>query len=466
MHLMRNSDRGAGGGSCGIRAGRIIGPMRVLLVSANREQLPSPVVPLGILYVASAVRDAHEVKLVDLCFADDPSRAVQDAVARFRPDVVGLGLRNLHDNTYGSSEPLLTYYEGVSAAIRGAAPDARLVIGGAAITLRPTSMLERLGASHAIVGEGERSFRMLLDKLARNEHVDQVLRAADETRLVATSQLVKREQLDDIALPARDLVDPRYFEVDGTDNFQTKRGCAFQCTYCDYPDLEGRKVRLRSPDAIADEMVSRSKSPDVTHGFIVDSVFNVPRSHALAICEALALRGSTLPWVCYVSPASLDEALVAAMARAGCIGAEIGTDAGSERVLGRLKKPFSLDQVRRLRAAFRRHEIADCHTFVLGAADETLDEAKATLAFVEELDPDVAVFVVFMEDREDHTIRRADRREELLELLAIEAPRRSGWVVPELGIRFGPKVTRLVRRERIRGPSWVHLAQRRRLARA
>ena len=85
--------------------------MRVLLVSANREQLPSPVVPLGLLYVAAAVRDAHEVELVDLCFADDPIHTIQERVAGFRPDVVGLGLRNLHDNTYGSSEPLLGYYE-------------------------------------------------------------------------------------------------------------------------------------------------------------------------------------------------------------------------------------------------------------------------------------------------------------------------------------------------------------------
>jgi hypothetical protein len=93
---------------------------------------------------------------------------------------------------------------------------------------------------------------------------------------------------------------------------------------------------------------------------------------------------------------------------------------------------------------------------------ETAEEARATLAFIEELDPDVAVFVVFMEDREDHAIRRASHREALLDLLATEAPRHAGWVVPELGIRFGPKVTRLVRRERIRGPSWVHLAQARR----
>ena len=97
------------------------------------------------------------------------------------------------------------------------------------------------------------------------------------------------------APPARDLVDPRYYEFDGTDNLQTKRGCAFACAYCDYPDLEGRKVRVRDPDAIADEMLARSKVPGVTHMFFVDSVFNVPRSHALAVCDAIVDAATRCP---------------------------------------------------------------------------------------------------------------------------------------------------------------------------
>lgn len=452
--------------------------VRVLLVSANREMLPSPVVPLGVLYVAAAVRDggAHDVSVVDLCFVDDPIVTVRDAVKSYRPDVVGLGLRNLHDNTYGSSEPLLSYYDHVATAIRETMPQGcRLVLGGAAITLQPSTMIERLRADHAIVGEGERAFRELVDALARGDEPPRILSSAAVHRsVIASSTLISKNKpaspyattpaalLDEVTPPARDLVDVRYFEVEGTDNIQTKRGCAFQCSYCDYPDLEGRKVRVRSPDSIADEMLARSRAPGVTHAFIVDSVFNVPRSHALAVCDALIARGSPLPWVCYVSPASLDEEVVARMAQAGCIGAEIGTDSGSPRVLERLNKPFTLDHVRRVRDAFRKHNISDCHTFVLGAEEETVDEARATLAFIEELDPDVAVFVVFMEDREDHDVRRATHREALLELLATEAPRRPGWVVPELSIRFGPKVTRLVRRERMRGPAWVHLARARR----
>jgi hypothetical protein len=44
--------------------------MRVLLVNPNREHLPDPVFPLGLAYVAGALRQAgRDVSVADLSFA-------------------------------------------------------------------------------------------------------------------------------------------------------------------------------------------------------------------------------------------------------------------------------------------------------------------------------------------------------------------------------------------------------------
>ena len=57
--------------------------MKILLVSANRERLPDPVAPLGLAYVAAALRDAgHQVEIVDLCFSDDPETFLSRAIER------------------------------------------------------------------------------------------------------------------------------------------------------------------------------------------------------------------------------------------------------------------------------------------------------------------------------------------------------------------------------------------------
>ena len=440
--------------------------MRVLLVSANREKLPSPVVPIGPLAVAAALRDDHEVHLLDLCFEEDARAAVEKAVGAFDPQVIGVGLRNLHTNAYDGMERLVAEYGELVAIIR-AASDAPVVLGGPAYSLQPETLLARLGGDYGVVGEGERIFRGLVDDLSSGRTPPKIQRAgAAPPPLVRTRRLYGGaswpvSDLDDLPLPARDLVDPRYYEFDGTDNLQTKRGCAFACAYCDYPDLEGSKVRVRDPAAVADEMMARASVPGVTHMFFVDSVFNVPRSHAIAVCAEIERRGNPLPWVCYASPVSLDEEVVSAMARAGCQGVEIGSDSGTQRMLEQLKKPFSIEHIVSSRALFRAHGVRDCHTFVLGALDESPDEVKETLGFVERLDPDVAVFIVFMEDRETMTVGRARHREAILQLLAEEAPKRSGWVVPELGIRFGAKINDIVRRRGLKGPSWLHLARMR-----
>ena len=440
--------------------------MRVLLVSANRERQPSPVVPLGLLWVAATARQEHDVRLVDLCFADEPLAALEAAIDDFQPEVVGLGLRNLHGNAYDGSEPLLAWYETLAATIRGRTT-APLVLGGAGFSLQPRRIVERLGADHGIIGEGERLFVELLGRLQRGERPPRLLTAA---ALDCPSD--GDGALDGLPAPARELADPAYFtdgQGDGTVNLQSKRGCSFGCSYCDYPDLEGRLIRLRDPEQVADEALACARPPGgrppPRHLFFVDSVFNNPRGHALAISRALARRGAALPWLCYATPAALDEELCAAMAAARCVGVEVGTDTGTDETLRRLNKPFRRADVLAAHRHLAAAGIRDCHTFVVGAGDETIEEARATLAFVDELDPDVAVFIVFWEDRESRGPGAAHRRQALLDLLAEEAPKRPGWVVPELQLRFGPRLDRLLAQRQVRGPSWLHLARlRRRLA--
>jgi radical SAM superfamily enzyme YgiQ (UPF0313 family) len=425
--------------------------MRVLVVSANREVMPQAVVPLGAISVAAAAREAHEVALLDLCFEADPLEAARRAVREARPDVVGVGLRNLRLGTYAESDELIAYYRALVGAIRGETR-APVVLGGAGFSLRPQTLLDELGADHGVIGEGERAFRGLCDEIAAGR---------TPPRLVTPSTYGLRDTLDDLPRPARDLVDPRYYDRDGTDNVQTKRGCCFECAYCDYPDIEGRRFRLRDPVKVAAEAAERARAPGVSHLFFVDSVFNVPHAHALAVCRALVATGVPMRWVAYVSPVGFDDTLARAMAEAGCVGVEIGADSGDDEGLRRLNKPFAIADVRRAHALSAAHGIRDCHTFVLGVGDETEADVRRTLAFVDDLDPDVAVFVVFVEDREDRAIERARHREAILARLAEEAPKRPGWVVPELSIRFGEKVARLAARRRFRGPAWLALAARR-----
>ena len=64
--------------------------MRIAFVSANREHLPDPVLPLGILYMLSVVGKEHEKTLIDLCFEEQPLAALATRLDEFMPDLVAV----------------------------------------------------------------------------------------------------------------------------------------------------------------------------------------------------------------------------------------------------------------------------------------------------------------------------------------------------------------------------------------
>ncbi len=431
--------------------------MRCLVVATNLERLPDPVVPLGALWVATAAaRRGHQIAVLDLCWEVDPVSALGAALIRERPQAVGFSIRNLNSNTYDGAgrDRIVAGLRRLADQVRTHAPGAALILGGSGYSLQPTRLLQDLAADWGVVGEGEIVLPELLDALDAGT-------TGGWPRILAPPFLPELD-LASLDLPDRRWTDPRHAESHGVANVQTKRGCAFRCEYCTYPDLEGRHFRCRDPQRVLLDFQDAASQPGVEHVFVVDSVFNQPVHQARAVCQALAAADNRTPWTCYANPAGLEAELVAQMAAAGCIGAEIGADSGVDEVLTALHKPFHRDQITRVRGMLRDHGIHDAHSFILGTRCERREQWMQTLDFAEELDPDVAIFMVWNEDRELREGPREEEQARILEELVRRARNHVGWVVPYLDLRFQPSLMDLVRRAGFRGPSWLSLAKARR----
>lgn len=72
--------------------------MNVLLISANMETMNMPPLPLGLACVAAATgRAGHDVALINLMFEEDANQAIRNSLEGFRPDVIGVSVRNIDD---------------------------------------------------------------------------------------------------------------------------------------------------------------------------------------------------------------------------------------------------------------------------------------------------------------------------------------------------------------------------------
>ncbi|HYL80124.1 MAG TPA: cobalamin-dependent protein, partial [Candidatus Acidoferrum sp.] len=126
--------------------------MRIILVSVNRESVPSPVAPLGISYVAGAARSAgHEVEILDLCFSRDIQEDIDRAVRRFAPELIGISIRNVDNLTFPSSVSYLHEIQAAVTALRRVSR-APIVAGGPGFSIFPEQFLSLLDLEFGIVG--------------------------------------------------------------------------------------------------------------------------------------------------------------------------------------------------------------------------------------------------------------------------------------------------------------------------
>jgi len=268
--------------------------VRLLLVSANQERSPDPVAPLGLCYVATAAAEAgHEVRVLDLCFSDNVDADIRAAVAGHRPEAIGISLRNVDNCAYPDTVSYLTHYRRVVDDCR-AVSAVPLILGGSAFTTMPGHYLPALAVPYGVVGEGEIAFVRLLERLgarADPRDVGGVATWDAGSGRVTVAPPVWLSSLDALGADRRWIDNRLYLERGGMGNLQTKRGCHYKCTFCAYPVIEGRGMRMRDPARIAAEVESLLDDHGVDQLFIVDSIFNAPRGYAERVCAALRPLG-------------------------------------------------------------------------------------------------------------------------------------------------------------------------------
>jgi len=419
--------------------------MNILLISLNRETEPFTAAPLGMAKVAYSLSGAgHDVRCLDLLFSDDPVSALTDAVEEHEPGVVGISLRNIESST----EFLLPAYKNYVEHIRSIT-DAPMVIGGPGFSVMPGQVMRFLDLGLGIAGEGEISFPMLVDTIEKGgdpRGVHNVWTYEDGRLTMPSGRRICTPE--EFAPPDWSCLPVTRYDMVGV---QSKRGCSFNCVYCTYPSIEGRRMRLADPDAVAGELKSVVREYGVDAFYFVDNVFNNPKAHAEAICGSLIENKVDAEWGALVTPVGFDIGLARLMKSAGCVSVEIGADSLSERSLAALGKPFGPGDVTNAVAACKEAGLMHMLFLILGGPGEDEDTLKETFGLLDGMKPDKVFAVSGVRIYPDTPIVERARAEGAV------APE-SDLLMPEFYITplLGDRLYELADEFFARHPDWIH----------
>jgi radical SAM superfamily enzyme YgiQ (UPF0313 family) len=362
--------------------------MRVALVNSNR--MKPPIAPIGLEYAAEALHAAgHRVSILDLCWADEWEPATADFFDAASYDLVGITLRNTDDCAFAGGQSFLGEFARIVGTVRQRT-EAPIVLGGVGFSVMPEQVLARCDADFGIWADGEFPLADLAGRMESGRDwrdvPNLVWRADSGWRRNPSS----RRPLSDLPPMTRRWFDnPRYFREGGQAGFETKRGCPGHCIYCADPIAKGNAIKVRLPTVVADEL-ERLLAQGIDHLHTCDSEFNVPQSHAASVCDEMIRRGlgDRLRWYAYCSPGPFPPGFASLLRRAGCVGINFGVDSGDDRMLGRLGRGFTADDIHSTAQACRQAGIAVMLDLLFGSPGETRESIVHTIELMRQAEPD------------------------------------------------------------------------------
>jgi radical SAM superfamily enzyme YgiQ (UPF0313 family) len=363
--------------------------MKILLTQAGEVEGIAPVFPLGLAYLAGSLsKNGYEVKSFDLPLEVEYEEGLRQTIVGFCPDIVGVSLRNLDNQRYSAPVSFLTEAKQVVRICRQWSK-AKVIVGGSGFSIAPQPLLDHLGADLGIVGEGESAVSALVKAIHGESdygNIPGVVMGYQGKRKMVKPYL--RNDLDSLELPNREIFEPKkYLQREIVLNVRAKRGCPFKCIYCTTPQIEGNKIRVRTPQKVVDELEMLKRDYGADEFYFTDNIFNYPARHAESICEEIISRRLDIRWYCIANPCSLSKDLLQVMKKAGCYGLSIGNESGSPQMLKNLRKNFTVEQVSQACLCCRDLGINYTCFLLLGGPGENRKTVNESISLMEKLKP-------------------------------------------------------------------------------
>ena len=309
--------------------------MRVLLIATNRNsrlnsRMNAQPLPIGLAYVAGHLDPArHQVRVLDLMFADDYLAEVGNVVDEFKPEAVGISLRNLSNHSYLDTQWALPITKDVIDTVR-ARSNAPIICGGPAFSILPKECFEFLRPDLGVAGDAGETFAEVCNRIEAGEpavyDLPGLVYANDGgvtlNEGLCVSAFASRPRLEDLEMD-------KYRNAGFGIGVLTKLGSFSYPTPSSTASMTEADYRVIRPvDEVVAEVKELWERYQLRKVFFVDNGFNFPLDHAKSLCSALIEADLGVRWNTCLASFNCDAELIRLMKDAGCALVLMGNRGG------------------------------------------------------------------------------------------------------------------------------------------
>ncbi len=313
-------------------------------------------IPLGLLYLAGVLeKEGCEVVLKDYqrTKARDPFilKNFLSFVGQISTKIIG----------FSCMSNLLPFTILAAKAIKEKYPDKIVVLGG----VGPSPV------AHHIIKEFP-----FVDKVVDGEGEEVIIKIVNGSRDKILKGL-KIENLDGLPIPAYHLIN--FKDYDAAPSIITSRGCPYDCTFCTEASIFGRGVRFRDIELVIEEIRFVYEQSGKTLFLFQDDNFTLNKSRILDFCNKIKGLKLDLKWKCFGRIDLMDEEIMEKMAKAGCVQIRYGIETGSNRILQKIRKRFTIEKAYEIASQSVKY-FSSVHTsFMWGYPFEEMEDLTETL---------------------------------------------------------------------------------------
>lgn len=341
-----------------------------------------------------------EISVIDNYVEKMDPKSVVDTIVDFKPDILCISVIT----------QTASFSYKVAQGVRYRSPKTKIIFGNVHASYFSDDIISRGLADIIVKGEGEFTFREILELLV-NKKSDELHKVKgivfrEDGKIIHTIPRDRIKNLDSIPFPAwrffkKYLKHYRLYPFIPAKNTNVltilaSRGCPYSCNFCTVS--MGNKYTIRSPENICDEIETFYENFGIKNFFFIDPLFPPSKSIGLKILGYMSKRRikNIVSWQCETRAEIIDDELSEALREAGCQLVSLGIETGEEYLLQNLNKKQRIESIVKAVKSLKKFGIKIMGLYMLGVPGETKELAERTIRFAKSLDTDITRFSILV----------------------------------------------------------------------